>query len=115
MSCRQLLILKIYIYFLQYLLDPESIDGCESTESTSSQSGQTKPCRYGLECTRPNCKFGHGGPPVKHSASFTGISSKHWVPPELRFRVLPEGGLVCLQPDESQEGSLTVKPLSLNK
>ena len=46
---------------------------------------------------------------MKHSASFTGISSKHWVPPELRFRVLPEGGLVCLKPDESQEGSLAVR------
>ncbi|XP_057379183.1 PAN2-PAN3 deadenylation complex catalytic subunit PAN2-like isoform X3 [Daphnia carinata] len=91
---------------LQYLLDPEVADGCDSTES-QSQLGQGKPCRYGLECTRPNCKFGHGGQPMKHSASFTGISSNHWVPSELHCKVQPEGGLVCVKPNESPDEFLS--------
>lgn len=83
-------------------------------EGATSHSGPPKACRYGLECTRPNCKFGHGGQPIKHSASFTGLSSKHWVPPQLRFKVLREGGLVCLKADEA-EGSLTVSYKVLNR
>ncbi|XP_046443074.1 PAN2-PAN3 deadenylation complex catalytic subunit PAN2-like isoform X2 [Daphnia pulex] len=92
---------------LQCFLDPELFDGSDLTEGASVQSGQGKPCRYGLECTRPNCKFGHGGQPLRHSASFTGISSNHWVPSQLRFKVQPEGGLVCLKPDQNQEGFLS--------
>lgn len=94
-------------WFHQYLLDPEVVDGCDSTES-QSQLGQGKPCKYGLECTRPNCKFGHGGQPMKHSASFTGISSNHLVPSELRCKVQPEGGLVCMKPNENPDEFLSV-------
>lgn len=91
-------------------MESESND-CETTEGASSilPSGPSKPCRYGLECTRPNCKFGHGGQPIKYSASFNGLSSKNWVPPELHLKVLKEGGLICLKPEESQEESLTVQ------
>ena len=67
-----------------------------------------KPCRYGLECTRPNCKFWHGSRPVAHGSDFTGISSKHWVPTELGFRILPEGGVICDPKDTIQEGSQRV-------
>ena len=80
----------------------------DSTEGVSAQSGQGKPCRYGLECTRPNCKFGHGGQPMKHSESFTGKSSNHWVPSNLHCKVQSEGGLVCQKPDENREEFLSV-------
>lgn len=88
---------------LQTLLGPEAYDASRTIEG-SSMAG-AKPCRYGLECTRPNCKFWHGSRPVAHGSDFTGISSKHWVPTELGFRILPEGGVICDPKDTIQEGS----------
>lgn len=84
-----------------------SVEKTASTEgvqsANSAQHGVPgKPCRYGLECTRPNCKFWHGSQPVQHGSDFTGISSQHWVPSHLRLRVLPEGGLVTVKPDQQE-------------
>lgn len=45
---------------------------------------------------------------MKHSASFTGISSNHLVPSELRCKVQPEGGLVCMKPNENPDEFLSV-------
>lgn len=69
---------------------------------------QGKPCRYGLECTRPNCKFWHGSRPLNHGAEFTGISSQHWVPSQIRLKVNPEGGLECLETEQNNDESLLV-------
>ena len=45
---------------------------------------------------------------MKHSESFTGKSSNHWVPSNLHCKVQSEGGLVCQKPDENREEFLSV-------
>jgi len=86
---------------LQTLLGSEAYEG----SAEGSVMAGAKPCRYGLECTRPNCKFWHGSKPVSHGSDFTGISSKHWVPSELGFRIRPEGGVICDKADSVSDDS----------
>ena len=63
---------------LQGVLGTEYYNEANDVSEMSAASG-LKPCRYGLDCTRPNCKFWHGSKPVQHRADFDGISDKHWV------------------------------------
>jgi hypothetical protein len=76
-------------------------------EAASAAPG-LKPCRYGLDCTRPNCKFWHGSKPVQYSADFKGVSSNHWVPIDLYLKIRPEGGVACIKPEDDQQEVLQV-------
>lgn len=95
---------------INYLYQDEEAQNPESAEGVSGTGylPVNKPCRYGLECSRPNCKFTHGLQFIRHIPTTTGITSKHWVPFEIRLKNKAEGGLACSTADSEEDETSTL-------
>ena len=72
----------------------------------SDYHSTNKPCRYGLECSRPNCKFTHGPQFIRHVPTSTGITSKHWVPLKIHMKNKSEGGVICATADSEDDAAV---------
>ncbi|XP_071845900.1 PAN2-PAN3 deadenylation complex catalytic subunit PAN2-like isoform X2 [Apostichopus japonicus] len=86
----------------------------ETIEETIVEETWVKPCKFGDDCTRSDCKFGHGGKPVIKRRPPSMSDSVKWVPLKIYMR-LKEDGMVDVKefPDDksAEEGYL---PYSLH-
>lgn len=85
-----------------------------ATEEKLSDDIWVKPCKFGADCTRADCKFGHEGRPVIRVKTASVSESAKWIPLKV-FMKRSEEGFVDVKefPDEKQaeEGYL---PYSLH-